>query len=120
MICRPNHLRLTGPAGLALSQGCWGAALLLCDRPLLESLAGEPVSSAVIRVARVLGVRELLQGLITVRRPTRRVLLLGAAADALHAATMVGGTAADIGPRRLTLASAAVAGGFAASAARLS
>ena len=66
-----------------------------------------------INVARVLGTRQLLQGLMIIRRPTRRTLELGAAVDALHAATMVVGAAANVGPRRLTLASAATAGTFA-------
>jgi hypothetical protein len=104
-----------GPAGLALGEGCSGAALLLCTRPLLQSLAREPVDRRVINVARILAMRQLLQGLATARRPTRRTLQVGAAVDALHAATMVMSATATVGPRRLTIANAAMAGGFAAT-----
>jgi hypothetical protein len=47
-------------------------------------------------VARILGARQPLQALFTARRPTRRVLEVGAAVDALHAATMVLGAAAKL------------------------
>jgi hypothetical protein len=69
-----------------------------------------------ISIVRVLGARQLLQAAITARRPTRRALELGAAVDALHAATMVAGASANVGPRRLTIASAATASAFAAAA----
>jgi hypothetical protein len=100
---------------LALAEGCWGAALLLFATPLLGSVAGEPVARKVVNVARVLGARQLLQGVMTVRWPTRVALEAGAATDALHAVTMVVSAAAKVGPRRLTLASAATAGAFSAA-----
>jgi hypothetical protein len=75
-------------------------------------VAREPVGRPVIYLARVLGTRELLQALITAWRPTRRTLRFGATVDALHAATMVAAASARVGPRRLSAASAGVAGAF--------
>jgi hypothetical protein len=51
-----------------------------------------------ISIVRVLGARQLLQAAITARRPTRRALELGAAVDAVHAATMMAGASANVGP----------------------
>ena len=98
-----------------MAEGCWGCALLCLTRPLLRSLAGEPADRQVIEIARLLGARQLLQSLITARRPTRRILQLSAAVDAVHATTMVAAAAADAGPRRLTVASATMAAAFAAA-----
>jgi hypothetical protein len=106
---------VTGPSGLALVEGCSGTALLLCAGPLLRALAGQSVSRRAVNVAHVLGARQLLQAVVTARRPTRRTLELGATIDALHASTMLAAAAADIGSRRLTLASAATAGAFTAA-----
>jgi hypothetical protein len=115
MAGRRQSLVLTGPAGLALAEGSLGAALLLWTRPLMQSLAREPVDRQAINVARILAVRYVLQGFVTARRPTRRVLELGVVVEALHAATMIAGTAAHVGPRRLTVASATAAGAFTAA-----
>jgi hypothetical protein len=53
-------------------------------------------------VAAVLAGRHLAQAVLTWRRPTRAVLTLGAAADAVHAATML--AAALVPSRWQTLA----------------
>jgi hypothetical protein len=105
---------LAGPSGLAVAEGCWGAALLFGASPLLRLLAGTSVHARVVTIARVLGARQLLQALITVWRPTRQNLERGAAVDAVHAATMFAAAAANIAPRRLTIASATTASTFAA------
>lgn len=101
------------PFRLSLAQGCWGAILLRASPQLLHGLAGEPVSPDVIKVAHVLGARELIQALITIRRPTQGALQLGAVVEALHAVTMIAAASASLGPRRLTMASAAASGAFA-------
>jgi hypothetical protein len=100
-------------SGLALAEGCYGTALVLFAGPLLRTITGEPADRLQLNVTRVLGTRQLLQGVATTRRPTRRTLRLGAAVDVLHAATMLAGAATNVGPRRLTLASAATAVAFA-------
>lgn len=120
MAGRRRTLVVTGASWLGLAEGCWGAALLLAPGRLLQSLAGKPIGQGVISVVRVLGARQLLQALITALRPTRRTLEVGAATDALHAATMVVSAAAKVGPRRLTTASATTAGAFTAAALTVS
>ncbi len=111
---QPAALR-TGPSRLAAAEACSGTALLLFGRPLLDAVERRSSSRQAVDIARILGVRQLLQALVTVRQPTRRILRAGAAVDALHAATMVAAAAAGVGPRRLTIASAVVAGTFAAA-----
>ncbi len=81
--------------------------LLLVARPeAFRFLAGAPLDQRTRRVARVLGGRDLLQAVIT---SDRRLVRMGAAVDALHAATMVGLAAVDARHRRPALASASVA-----------
>jgi hypothetical protein len=99
---------------LALGETCWGIALVLSDDRALQRAAKEPVGRPVVYIARVLGTRELLQACFTAWRPSRRTLRFAAAADALHAATMVAAASARVGPRRLSVASAGVAGVFSA------
>jgi hypothetical protein len=105
---------LTATSGMALAEVGWGAALLLFAAPLLQSFEGEPLDRRVIIVARVLGGRQFLQGLLILRRPTRRILRIAGVVDALHAATMVAAMAVNAGPRRLTTASATLAAAFSA------
>jgi hypothetical protein len=101
------------PYMFVLAEGYWGATLLLAPRPLLQAVAREPVDRRVTGVARVLGARSVLQAFATAQRPTRRRLEVGALVDATHAASMIAAAAADIGPRALTIASAATASAFA-------
>jgi hypothetical protein len=102
---------------VALAEGCWGALLLIAPDPLLDSVAGDPVDDRVVFAVRLLGARHLLQAIVTRRRPTRRRVLAGATVNAAHAASMIGLAVADVGPRRLTLASATTATALAAAAA---
>jgi hypothetical protein len=95
-------------------------ALLLGSGPLLRSLAGDAADRRVINTARVLGARQLLQGLFIAGWPTPRTMVALAAVDSIHAATMVAAAAANLGPRRLTIASAATATAFAAAGFALS
>lgn len=126
-----------GAAGLTLVRAGYGVALL-CAPGLLIKLTGDPVtgqpagasrarpSRRACGVARVLGVRHLVQAGLTVAaqraEPGSRVpLALGAAVDVLHASTMVGLALVDRGARRVALADTgvelalAVAGGAAAT-----
>jgi hypothetical protein len=82
-----STLRLVRAA--AITRSAWGAALLLHPRPILVSSGDRPVTGSVV-VARVLGARQVAQGLITAAVPTPTVLATGVAVDALHAATAVG------------------------------
>ncbi len=66
-----------------------------------------------IGAIRLLGARDMTQGVITLLRPSRRVIRLGAAVDTIHALSMVGLAAVDR-PRRVTaLTSVAYAAGCA-------
>jgi hypothetical protein len=60
-------------------------------------------------LVRVLGARSLLQGAVTLARPTRDVLAAGSAIDALHAASMLPVVVGLPRHRRAAAASAAVA-----------
>ncbi len=64
-----------------------GVALVVGpDRWIPE--AGGPPSGGVQVGARVLGARDLLQGVVTLVRPTPGTLLLGAGVDSVHAMSM--------------------------------
>ena len=104
-----------GSSALVLAEGCWGALLLIAPGRLLGALAGGRIDARVSAIARVLGAREVVQALATGRRPTRRRLHAGALVDGAHAASMVALAASGVGPRRLTLTSAATATAFAAA-----
>jgi hypothetical protein len=64
-------------------------------------------------VVQVLGVRQVVQALVTGRSATPAVLLLGAEADLAHAATMIGLAALNRRYRRDALADAVIAVTFA-------
>jgi hypothetical protein len=65
-------------------------------------------------VAGVLGTRHLVQALLTADRPTSAVLLLGAEADAAHAASMAGLAVMSGRWRRYALGDALIAASLAA------
>lgn len=69
------------------------------------------------KVLRVLAVRHVVQLALTLAKPTRRVLVAGAAVDALHALSMVGCAAVSPEHRSAAVADAAAAGGLAAAGA---
>jgi uncharacterized membrane protein (DUF4010 family) len=78
-------------AGRALDavRVAYGAGLLLLPAGALERLARASLDTAAVRVARVLGARELLQAALLTASPSPRRRLAGAAVDALHAASML-------------------------------
>ncbi len=71
-----------------------------------------------IRAIRVLGARDMAQGVITLVRPSRRVISLGVVVDTIHALSMVGLAVVDERRRATALASAANAAGFALAGLR--
>jgi hypothetical protein len=73
----------------ALTRLTWGAVLLVGTGPLLARFGHRPADGPVT-VGRVLGGRQVAQGLVTALAPGPAVLTAGAAADTLHAATAVG------------------------------
>jgi hypothetical protein len=110
---------------VTLVRAGYGVALV-CAPQLLIRLTGDPVtgqppgaararpSRRACGVARVLGVRHLVQAGLTVvalraAEPERSLpLALGAAVDVLHATTMGGLAAVDRGARRVALADTGV------------
>ena len=127
----------TGAWAVTLARAGYGVALVCAPRALIkvtgDSVAGDRVGAARLRpsrgacgVARVLGVRHLVQAGLTAAalraEPGSRVpLVLGAAVDVLHASTMVGLALVDRGARRVALADTGIelalagAGGLAAA-----
>ena len=73
---------------VAVPGALWGAAMLLRPRDVTRSVCGGGPEPAPW-IVRVLGARLVTQNLVTLVRPTREVVLAGAVADALHAASMV-------------------------------
>jgi hypothetical protein len=119
--------------GLTLVRAGYGMALL-CAPGLLIKLTGDPVtgqspgaaqprpSRRACGVARVLGVRHLVQAGLTAAavraEPGSPVpLALGAAVDVLHASTMVGLALVDRGARRVALADTGIELALAAAGA---
>jgi hypothetical protein len=114
----------TGAWAVTLARAGYGVALVCAPQALIK-LTGDPVtgqpagaaqpqpSRRAGAVARVLGVRHLVQAGLTVvalrAEPGSPVpLALGAGVDVLHASSMVGLALVDRGARRLALADTGV------------
>jgi hypothetical protein len=105
-----------GLTAAVLLRGAYGAALCCAPGSVL-TLAGGRSAAASPRtraVARVLGARHLAQALVSAARPSPAVLILGAAVDVLHSASMLALAAVDRPRRRLGLTDSVIAGAFAA------
>jgi hypothetical protein len=76
------------PAALLWLRVLYGGGLLLLPVGVLRRLARMSLDGRTVRVARVLGARQLLQAALG-RHPSRRGLLVGAGVDTAHAASMV-------------------------------
>jgi hypothetical protein len=87
-------------AALTIVRVLYGSALLLAP----DSLIGEQAGRSERAFARILGARHLVQAALAGPRPTPRLLRVGAAIDAIHAATMIALTVWK--PRHCALASA--------------
>jgi hypothetical protein len=79
-----GRLRLLVP----LARAGYGAALLCAPGPMIGVVTGKPPSRRARRVARVLGVRHLIQAAVTAFNPGPEVVALGVVVDLLHAASM--------------------------------
>ena len=112
-------------AAPVLLRGAYGLALCAAPGTLIWLAGGSPASRQARTVARILGARHLAQaGVYAVAlsrgwppgqaRARKALLTLGAEADVLHAASMLGLALADRAQRRAGLADAAIALAFAA------
>jgi CHASE2 domain-containing sensor protein len=95
----------------------YGIALLVRPDLVCRPFSGGPVDRPSRVFARVLGARQVVEALVLRRHRRRNWVLGGAAVDGMHALTMLGVAARDRRHRRLALANAAVAAGFAAEGA---
>lgn len=91
----------------------YGFARLIRPEPLAGPPAAADYGVRAHTVDRLLGARQLVQAVVSQAVPTERVLVLGAAVDLLHAASMLA-VAGVSGPRRrAALAESVAALGFA-------
>ena len=95
-----------------IGRAALGATQLSAPNLIAAKLFQQSLSANTQAVVRLLGARHLAQAAITATIPSRRVLMAGAAVDALHAATMIA-AAIDQRCRRVALADAATAAGLA-------
>lgn len=99
--------------GLAVGRAGWGTALVTAPHLLLRGVGGRGAADdRAVAVARVLGVRHLVQAALTSAVPGRRVLLAGCAGDLAHAASMLALARWDPGRRRVALVDAVLALGW--------
>lgn len=94
----------------------YGLALLCVPGPMIDGLTGEPASRRARAVARVLGARHVAQAAVCGMVPTRSLIEAGAAADGLHAASMLTLAGVNPGLRRALLADTVIAATFASVA----
>lgn len=95
----------------------YGMVLLAVPSPVLRLVTGQAATTRERAVTRILGARLLAQAAVTDVRPDAVSVALGAEVDLVHSATMLVWAAVDRRSRRLTLASAAIAGMFAVAGA---
>ncbi|WP_375493586.1 hypothetical protein [uncultured Jatrophihabitans sp.] len=83
----------TAPAAqsvrFGIANAAVGAVTVIGARRLAAALAPADRRPASAAVVRVLGARQLVQGVITVAAPEESTLVLGAIVDTLHALSMV-------------------------------
>lgn len=100
----------------AVARAVWAGALLVAPERILIAAAGRvPVPAEAVAVARVLGVRHLLQAAAGALAGTSSVAGLGAAVDTVHTASCAGLAAVSPRWRRVALADAVVEGSLAAT-----
>lgn len=99
-----TDLRLTAVSAFAGLRLLYGSALLLAPDALLGGLPEARIDSRALRFARILGARQIVQAVVADRWPSRGWILVGAAVDGAHAASMT--TLALLDRRRRGLASA--------------
>jgi hypothetical protein len=101
------------PGNTELLRAAWATVLLSQPRRVLTLRDTAPPPSAAVFAARILGVRQLAQAIVTALAATPRVIRVGAAVDTLHACTGIGVAVLVPRWRRTALADAAIAACFA-------
>ncbi len=98
---------------IELARAAYGIALVAAPGPVLRHVHDVTVDPTSIAVARVLGVRHLVQAALSGLDPGPDVLGLGVWVDTTHAASAVGLAVLDPNRRRAGLVDAGVAGAWA-------
>jgi hypothetical protein len=103
-----------GKRALSTVRALYGLGLLIAPAGVLEQAARVPLNREALRVARVLGARQLVQ-CACVRHGSRPSLLVGAGIDGVHAASMLALSAVATRPpdRALARRNALTAAGLA-------
>ncbi len=96
-----------------------GAITVLRPDALTRAAAEPDHSGPPAWIVRVLGARQLIQGMAILLAPTPAVLDVGKLVDVIHASSMLGLAAVSPRYRRAGLVSAATAAGFALASHRL-
>ena len=104
-----KHAQPPSTALVAACRALYGAALLAAPEPILTAVTGVVPSVRARRVTRLLGARHVAQAAVSASA-RQRMLAVGAAADCLHAASMLILAATGRRMRRAELADAAIAG----------
>lgn len=98
---------------IPLARAGYGAALLCAPGPMIRLRTGQTPSRRASQVARVLGIRHLVQATITAWAPAPETVAIGAVLDLCHAASMLAFAARYKSLRRAELADALVAAALA-------
>jgi len=106
-----------GVRWMSIVRASYGWALLCVPGPMITAVTGAPVSGRVRAVARVLGARQIVQAAVCGLVPAPGLIQAGAAADGLHAASMLALTGAEPNLRRPLFAETMIAAAFASAGA---
>jgi hypothetical protein len=98
-----------GTRWMSVVRASYGGTLLFAPGPMITAVTAAPVSGRVRAVARVLGARQLVQAAVCGLAPARGLIQAGAAADGLHAASMLALASAEPNLRRPLLAETVIA-----------
>ena len=113
-----NSRAVANPAAaLRTIRCCYGALQLARPGLVASRLLVDPLDERARRIARLLGVRQLTQALVSGTNPSYPVLALGVEVDVAHAASMLALALADRRRRRVALTDALLAGSFALAGA---
>lgn len=99
---------------LELVRAGWGLACLVAPARVVSRVGNGRADRVALGTTRVLGARQLTQGLLSGLAPTQRVLAVGVWVDCVHAATAVTAAALDRERWRPLLVDAGVAAAWAA------
>ncbi len=99
-----------------VSRVAYGALLVAAPGALLRATGGKTEDRLARTVVRTLGVRHIVQGVLSARMPSVTTRRVGAGVDALHALTDVAYAAVNARQRRPAVLDACIAGAFGAAA----